>query len=97
MTLLNAQYSVDIYTQSAIPEADLAPLVKARLLHEAAKGLTKRDDLIEVEHSSYRDDYILKLHVFSEAELIDCRNSVINEFMATSGMFSAMRPQQQDS
>lgn len=94
MTLLKAQYSVDSYTQSAIPEALLELLVKTRLLHVVAKDLSEREDLLEVKHRR-ETTYRLKLHVFSEAELIDYRNSVINEFMATSGMFSAMRSQQQ--
>ncbi len=95
MTLLNSQYHIDNRTQESIPAVDLEPLVKSQLLQEVFKRLAEREDLLESEHHLGGSTYKLNLHVFSEAELTDYRNSVINEFMVTSGMFT--QRQQQDN
>ena len=95
MTLLQGQHIIDKYARESIPAVDLEPLVKSRLLQDVSKRLAEREDLFESERCHRETTYKLKLHVFSEAELTYYRNSVINEFMVTSGMFT--QRQQQDN
>jgi hypothetical protein len=96
MTLLQERCIISKYYQEHVP-VDLEPLAKSRLLQYVSKRLTKREDLFEIEHWHSETVYELKLHVFSEAELIDFRNSVIAEFMDYTGVFRAMHPQQQEN